>query len=75
MNLSMTKYHHHFKEFWALVESYEPNYVKLNKELRNAWRLIPVWFNGKIKSENKKGARKHPYLLYVIELSFSVKKD
>lgn len=33
----------HSKKFWALVNEKEPNYKQLDKQLREAWRSIPIW--------------------------------
>lgn len=33
----------HSKEFWRLVEAYEPNYRSLDRALREAWKTVPQW--------------------------------
>ncbi len=33
----------HSRRFWALVERHEPDYRRLDRELSEAWRLIPGW--------------------------------
>jgi hypothetical protein len=41
--LSHTIHMNHSKRFWRLVGVMEPNYKKLDEELRNAWRFVPAW--------------------------------
>ena len=33
----------HSRKYWALLESFEPDYRGLDTELRSGWRLIPEW--------------------------------
>ncbi len=33
----------HSRRYWALVESHEPNYIKLDTELRRAMQSLPNW--------------------------------
>jgi predicted metal-dependent hydrolase len=33
----------HSPRFWALVETFEPDWRRLRRELRHAWRQIPGW--------------------------------
>jgi predicted metal-dependent hydrolase len=41
--LAHTKQMNHSARFWALVRGLEPDYERLDAELRTAWRLIPAW--------------------------------
>jgi predicted metal-dependent hydrolase len=41
--LCHTRHLDHSPRFWSLVRSLEPNYQRIEKELRTAWRLIPLW--------------------------------
>ena len=41
--LCHTRHLNHSLQCWALVRSLEPNYQRIEKELRTAWRLIPLW--------------------------------
>lgn len=41
--LCHTVYLDHSSKFWDLVAQKEPNYKKLDKELRNAWHSLPPW--------------------------------
>ncbi|MBW4523363.1 MAG: M48 family metallopeptidase [Scytolyngbya sp. HA4215-MV1] len=41
--LSHTIHMSHSKKFWALVCLREPDYQKLDDELRDAWRYVPAW--------------------------------
>jgi len=41
--LAHTQKMNHSKLFWALVQSLEPDYQRLDAELRTAWRFIPAW--------------------------------
>ncbi|MDP8218963.1 MAG: SprT family zinc-dependent metalloprotease [Candidatus Theseobacter exili] len=36
----------HSSRFWSLVEQKEPDYKKMNSELRNAWKTLPLWMVG-----------------------------
>jgi predicted metal-dependent hydrolase len=36
-------YMNHSRKFWAEMRSFEPNYERLDGELRNAWHYIPAW--------------------------------
>jgi predicted metal-dependent hydrolase len=33
----------HSRRYWAFLASIEPNYHTLDRELRQAWRLVPDW--------------------------------
>lgn len=33
----------HSRRFWALVGRYEPDYRRLDRELGESWRAVPVW--------------------------------
>jgi predicted metal-dependent hydrolase len=41
--LAHCRYMNHSRRFWAEVQSFEPNYERLDAEIRNAWRYIPAW--------------------------------
>jgi predicted metal-dependent hydrolase len=41
--LAHTEQMNHSSLFWAIVRSLEPDYQRLDAELRAAWRLIPAW--------------------------------
>ncbi len=41
--LCHTRQLNHSQRFWALVQSLEPDYQQIEKELRDAWRFIPPW--------------------------------
>jgi predicted metal-dependent hydrolase len=33
----------HSRQFWALVESFEPDYRALDRELLSGWQHVPSW--------------------------------
>ncbi len=41
--LAHTREMNHSKRFWAIVAGLEPDYQRLDEELRTAWRLVPAW--------------------------------
>jgi predicted metal-dependent hydrolase len=41
--LAHTREMNHSRRYWTLLESLQPNYLVLDRELRDAWRLVPAW--------------------------------
>ena len=41
--LSHTRHMNHSRRFWALVESFEPDYRRLDRELLRGWQHVPGW--------------------------------
>lgn len=43
--LCHTEHLNHSREFWALLEHHEPDYVRKDEQLRSAWRFVPAWLD------------------------------
>lgn len=41
--LCHTRHMNHSKRFWHLVESFEPDYQRLDRELTKGWQHVPGW--------------------------------
>jgi predicted metal-dependent hydrolase len=41
--LCHARHMNHSRRFWALVRRFEPDYRRLDRELAESWRSIPVW--------------------------------
>lgn len=41
--LSHTRHMNHSRRFWSLVESIEPDYRRLDRELLRGWQRVPGW--------------------------------
>lgn len=41
--LSHTRHMNHSRKFWSLVESLEPDYERLDRELLRGWQHVPGW--------------------------------
>ena len=41
--LCHTRHLNHSARFWRLVQSREPNYERLENQLTDAWRYVPLW--------------------------------
>jgi predicted metal-dependent hydrolase len=41
--LSHTRHMNHSRKFWSLVESLEPDYQRLDRELLRGWQRVPGW--------------------------------
>ncbi|HEY4365848.1 MAG TPA: SprT family zinc-dependent metalloprotease [Steroidobacteraceae bacterium] len=44
--LSHTQQMNHSRRFWSLVESFEPDYRRLDRELLRGWQRVPAWVFG-----------------------------
>ncbi len=44
--LAHTKHMNHSPNFWRLVQSLEPDYRRLDRELLAGWRTVPLWVFG-----------------------------
>lgn len=44
--LAHTKHMNHSASFWRLVQSLEPDYRRLDRELLAGWRTVPLWVFG-----------------------------
>jgi predicted metal-dependent hydrolase len=46
--LSHTRHMNHSAKFWSLVESHEPDWRTLDRQLTDGWRLVPSWVNTRL---------------------------
>lgn len=44
--LCHTRHMNHSRRFWQLVESFEPDYQRLDRELSKGWQHVPGWVFG-----------------------------
>jgi hypothetical protein len=48
--LAHTRHLNHSARFWSLVETHEPDYRALDRQLSDGWRLVPSWLSARLPS-------------------------